>query len=159
MFIRSYWHSSIIYHSRYARLWLYSCDISEYTLAMDPISRTQLIAQIKDLAQRLHPQTEPFLYYFPALLAKPEFSSISAEKALEFMKLGITHEQPPLIKNALAVLNKIVNHEDGSLIKPEPIFFYNNHSFMWNELSTHTDAVAVISHILNKSLFQISLGK
>jgi hypothetical protein len=121
--------------------------------------RLHALGQIQDLVITVDPRKDAFLFYLPRLLAQPEFLRIDGVKALTFTKLALNHERPPLISAALLVLNQIISPEDGSFAPPVPMFFYNNRSFLWKELGNHTDAVHVITHILNKTFFVLSLGK
>jgi hypothetical protein len=63
------------------------------------------------------------------------------------------------MKDALLILNRIVRPEDGSFIEPSKEVFYENQHFVWAELGGHTRPTDIISHIFNKIMFYINVGK
>ena len=117
------------------------------------------LGKLTDLVSRLSPKTQTFLYYLPQLLNTPEFSNINPENAVKFTELALKDEQSPIIKDALKVLNRVVNIEDGSLKMFSKDMFYENNSFFWRELGEHTKTPEVIAHIFNKIIFSQLMGE
>jgi hypothetical protein len=125
---------------------------------MDSSNQNDYHGQIKDLVSQALPHNDPFLYYLPNLLAMPEFSLLHSKKLVEFVQQAVLYEKKPIIEDALRILNKLVDPNDGRLLTPTPAHYYQNYSFSWSELGNKKDVVSVINHVLNKSLFQLSLG-
>lgn len=113
--------------------------------------------RLKALLVRVDYHTQPFLYYLPQLLTKQELSQINPDHAITFVQLAMRNEKSPLIQDALRILNKIIDPENGNLIHPGRDIFYENQSFFWNELGNHTKATDIISHIFNKTIFHESM--
>jgi hypothetical protein len=122
-------------------------------------TRLNALGQIQDLVGHVNYEKDPFLYYLPELLCKPEFALIDATKMLQFVTVALKPEKPPIMIDALKILNQIVNAEDGSLQTPAPNFFYDNQNFLWKELGGHERPVDVILHMVNKVLFVASVGQ
>ena len=116
------------------------------------------IGEIKDLVAQTQPHTDPFLYYLPTLLTMKDFENIHSGKLTAFVKEAVLYERKPIIRDAMNVLNKLVDPNDGTLLTPTPAHYYENYSFSWKELGERKNVIDVIMHILNKSLFQLSLG-
>lgn len=121
-------------------------------------NRLILLGQIQDLIHESMLHTDPFLYYLPKLLTH-EFSNLNIVKVLDFTRIAVREDRPPIVADALQILNKLIHHEDGSLKRPAPDIFYDNRNFNWNELGGHTQPIDVVSHIFNKTLFVTSVGK
>jgi hypothetical protein len=122
-------------------------------------TKQALIGQLRDLIAMIDMQHDPFLYYLPALLQTSELSDIDVGHAVTFTKLALKYDSAPMVKDALLILNRIVNPDDGRLLAPSPSCFSGNRSFFWNELGDHTNARDVIFHIFNKTIFFTSVGR
>lgn len=126
-------------------------------VTIQPMDRLDYIGQVRDLVSRTSSYTDPFLYYFPDILLKPEFEHLNYQSILRFTRLALLPEKSPLIADALKILNKLVNPQDGQLLPPSRDMFYENQNFFWHELGVHTTAVDVIMHVLNKIMFVSTL--
>jgi hypothetical protein len=125
----------------------------------DNVKRSQIIGQIRDLIPNTSSFTDPFLYYLPNLLTSAEFKNINAEKTLDFVRLAVKYEKPQIVIDALKILNQLIDPQVGTLKRPDKEFFYENNNFFWKELGGYTESPDVIMHILNKTLFVITVGK
>jgi tetratricopeptide (TPR) repeat protein len=119
--------------------------------------RSNAIERLKGLLLRIDYHTQPFLYYLPQLLTKPELSQLNPDQAITFVQLAMRNEKSPLIQDAMRILNKIVDPENGNLRQPGRDIFYENRNFFWDELGNHTKATDIISHIFNKTIFHESM--
>lgn len=126
---------------------------------MTPLNVIDYTGQIKDLISQALPYKDPFLYYLPQLLQMPEFTGLSSKKLLDFVQQAVQFDKKPVIHDALQILNRLVDPNDGRLLTPTPEHYYENYSFSWSELGNRKDVISVINHVLNKSLFQLSLGQ
>lgn len=122
------------------------------------LTQAKAVGHLKDLLSRVDPYTNPFLYYLPQLINNPHLNMINPDHAVKFTELALKHETSPIITDALKILNKIINPEDGSLYTPSPTMFYDNRNFFWHEMGNNKQASDVISHILNRTIFFISTG-
>jgi hypothetical protein len=104
-------------------------------------------------------KTQPFLYYFPSLIKKQELQSIHPEQALRFAEIALKHDKPVIVSDALIVLNRLVNPEDGSYIRPSKNTFYGNSTFFWNHMGNNTNVTDILLHIINKTYFELSVGQ
>jgi hypothetical protein len=118
-----------------------------------------MLGKLKDMLIRVDPNTNPFLYYLPELLTQKQFSQIDPRHVVTFVELTLKFDKNPLVKDAILILNRLVDPIDGSLIVPSREIFYENRSFFWDELGNHTQASDVISHIFNKVIFFSNIGK
>jgi hypothetical protein len=125
----------------------------------DRVARSQAVSRLKEIVARADNHRQPFLYYLPQLLDKPELSLIDPAHAVKFAEIARKYDALPLVKDALKILNQTVNPDDGSLREPARDIFYDNQSFFWNELGNHTKATDIISHILQKTAFIIAVSK
>jgi len=103
--------------------------------------------------------TQPFLYYLPFLLAKRELASIKPEQTIRFVELALKQYPPLIVKDALNVLNKTIDPEDGSFREASRSMFYENQSFFWGDLGRNTNTVDIILHVFNKMYFEIMVGQ
>ncbi|OGG05048.1 hypothetical protein A2Z33_07245 [Candidatus Gottesmanbacteria bacterium RBG_16_52_11] len=124
----------------------------------DKNRRLVTIGQIRDLVPKMARYTDPFLYYLPDILNRPEFLDVNAEKVLEFVRQALNYKKQPMVSDALTILNRMVDKEDGSLKMPAEDLFYGNYSFKYKELGSHKTPSAMILHILNRTLFVTSVG-
>jgi len=121
---------------------------------------TEELARLKDIVIHVDRHVNPFLYYLPELLNRPELSEINPAHAVRFAELTLKHDTVPIVADALHILDKLVNPVDGSLTTtPGRDIFYDNRSFFWKELGNHTRVTDIISHIFNKTFFVISVGQ
>jgi len=118
----------------------------------------QIIGQIRDTIPVTFHKSNPFLFFLADIISRPDFSDIAADKVLIFAKIAIREDKPPIVIDALKILNQLVNIDDGSFKNPDPTIFYGNGNFFWSELGHHHFATDVVSHILNKTLFRLSAG-
>jgi hypothetical protein len=121
--------------------------------------RLAAVGQLRDLLAGLDYNAEPFLYHLPDLLSLPEMSRINADHAVKFAELALKHDKLPIVADALKILNRMVDPQDGHLLNPGPDFFYDNRTFFWDALGSHIQAPDVISHIFNQTVFTTSLGQ
>jgi hypothetical protein len=125
----------------------------------DKKNRHEIIGQLEDLLVGRDSYLDPFLKFLPDMLENPSLNSIDPAHAVKFAELALKYDKTPLIRDALKILNKLVDPQDGSLNIPGPDIFYENHNFFWTELGEHTSATEVILHIFNKTIFRSSLGE
>lgn len=125
---------------------------------MDTTTKDQAIGIIKDLVTQTTAYRDPFLYYLPVLLMDPLFVELKPERVVLFVKEALNAERKPIVAEALLILNQLVDPEDGRLLTPTPVLFYEKHFFAWRELGGRVGVVNTIMHVLNKSLFTLSLG-
>ena len=121
--------------------------------------RLEIVGHLRGLLDGRDTNSDPFLKFLPDMLENPGLVNIDPNHALKFTELALKYNKTLLIQDALKILNKIVDPEDGSLKIPGSDMFYDNRNFFWKELGDHTNAVDVILHIFNKTIFLISLGK
>jgi hypothetical protein len=124
-----------------------------------PKNREDMLGKLKDMLIRVDPEINPFLFYLPNLLDQKQFSGIDPAQAVTFTEMTLRYDKNPLVKDAIMILNRLVNPLDGSLIAPSREIFYENRSFFWDELGNHTRASDIISHIFNKVIFFSNIGK
>lgn len=110
---------------------------------------------MKDYVSWASPNTEPFLYYLPDILTRPHFEKINLDSLLTFVQHA--RNETDIMKDALKILNSMVVPNEGHLLPPSPDMFYNNTHFLWKELGSHTESIDAIMHIINKTLFSLSL--
>ena len=119
--------------------------------------RLDIIDQIRDSVSSASPLTDPFLYYLPDLLVQSEFSNLHLDNILTFTQYAQNNYTSPILKDALHILNQMIQNQDGRLNPPGPQMFYNTQYFFWKELGQHTQSAEVIAHIINKAVFQLAL--
>lgn len=118
-----------------------------------------VLGRLKDLTSRSSPQTDPFLYFLPYLIEQKLITSVSFSTFIPFIEeLRRPHAQE-IVKSALQVLNQLVSSEDGHLLPVSPETFAGNIHFKWEELGMHKNAQSVISHVINKVVWRLNLGK
>jgi hypothetical protein len=121
--------------------------------------KLRLLGEITDMIPNELIHDNPFLRFLPQLLVTPEFSNLNLEKVKNFTRLAIAEDKQSVVADALKILNQLIRPDDGSLKKSAPDIFYGNYHFNWKELGNNTTAPDVIRHVLNKTLFVISLGQ
>jgi hypothetical protein len=104
-------------------------------------------------------KTQPFLYFFPSLLKKQGLQSIHTDQALRFAEIALKHDKPVIVSDALIVLNRLINSDDGSYIRPSKNTFYGNSTFFWDHLGNHTHITDIILHIFNRTYFELMVGQ
>jgi hypothetical protein len=117
------------------------------------------LEQLKHIVSVTDYRKEPFLFHLPSLLSNKALSSIKLEQAIQFATLALKHERPVIITDAIKILNRTINPEDGSLKQASVNLFYENQSFFWRDLGGHTEITDVILHVFNKTLFEIMVGQ
>jgi hypothetical protein len=121
--------------------------------------RLDLIDRIRDKTARASAQQNPFIYYLPEILTKPEFQEVNLSNILLFVTYFENDQYAPVVSDALHILNQLVSNNEGTILPPGPQMFYNSRNFFWKELGNHTNASHVIMHIINKTIFLLSLEK
>ncbi len=119
---------------------------------------SDMLGQLRDIAESTNSQDHPFIKHLPELVFPFGPLHISISHALTFAKLALKQEKPPMMTDALTILNQLIAPVDGSLIKPRPTMFFDNRNFFWNALGDRKDSTDVILHIFNKVFFTLSLG-
>jgi hypothetical protein len=126
---------------------------------VDTQNRFETVGHLKDILVGVDSRSQPFLYNLPDLLFKTDLSQLNPNHAVMFSELALHHDKQPIVKDALAILNQLIDPIDGTLVKVSPACFYGNRSFFWDELGGHTDTSDVILHVFNKTIFTTNLGK
>lgn len=121
-------------------------------------SDSDMMGQLKDLVDNLNSSEQPFLRHLPQLLYPKGTLHISASHALQFAKLSLQHDKPPVVSDALSILNQLVHPIDGTFIHPSSNMFYDNRTFFWGALGNRKETIDVIMHIFNTVIFTLSLG-
>jgi hypothetical protein len=117
------------------------------------------LGELHDLITKVDKRVNPFVYYLPEIITKSQLTGIDPNQALLFSQIALKHDRLPLVMDALKILNRLVNPDDGSLIIPTKTFFYDNRNFFWDELGNNTKTTDIISHIFNRTIFIIKVGK
>jgi hypothetical protein len=117
------------------------------------------LEQLKHIVSVTDYRKEPFLFHLPTLLTHKALSSIKPEQAIRFATLALKHERPVIIHDAIKILNRTINPEDGSFKEASTNMFYENQSFFWRDLGEHTKITDIILHVFNKTLFEIMVGQ
>jgi hypothetical protein len=117
------------------------------------------VGELKDLIERVDKRINPFLYYLPEIITKPQLTGINPVQAVLFAQIALKHDQLPLVKDALKILNQLINPDDGNLVNPTKMIFYDNRNFFWDDLGNNTKTTDIISHIFNNVIFIIHVGK
>lgn len=125
----------------------------------DTSHRLNYVGQIEDLIPEHTRFTDPFLFYLPKFLTDPQFNNLNAEKALDFARIAVSYDKPEIVKDALKILNKLVDEKNGSLKPSSRDIFYENRHFTWKELGKFSANRDIIMHVLNKTLFVLTIGK
>jgi hypothetical protein len=116
------------------------------------------LGQLKDLVDGLNSVEYPFLKHLPTLIYPEGTLHISISHALQFTHLALMHDKPPILHDALLILNQLVSPVDGRYIEPNMSMFNDNRSFFWSGLGTRKNSEDVVMHIFNKVLFTLTLG-
>jgi hypothetical protein len=124
----------------------------------DQKKRATALARLTDIVGHLDVNDEPFLYYLPQLLADPRFSRINPDHAVRFAEQAVRHDRPPIVADAVNILNRTVDRETGHLIPFFRDMYFDNHSFFWSELGDRIKTEDVIMHVFNKTIFALSLS-
>lgn len=119
---------------------------------------SDMLGQLRDIAEGTNSQDNPFIKHLPELVFPYGPLHVSIAHAVTFAKLAVKHEKPPILEDALRILNQLIAPVDGSLIKPRPTMFFDNRNFFWNALGNRKETTDVILHIFNKVFFTLSLG-
>lgn len=122
-------------------------------------SREATIGKLKDITSHISVAAHPFLYYLPQFLERGLLTFPNSTGLILFVEKAIVPYKDPLVEDALKILNQLVDPEDMSLITPRPSMFDDNRHFFWKEFGDFTDVQSVASHIINKVIVVLSLGR
>lgn len=118
-----------------------------------------VLGRLKDLTSGTTPQSDPFLYYLPYLIERKIITSVSFSTFIPFIEELRKPQASEIVRSALRVLNQLVSSEDGHLLPVSPDAFVGNVHFKWDELGMHKNAQSVITHVINKVVWRLNLGK
>lgn len=118
-----------------------------------------IIGKLKDLKPWFFEENQPFLYYASDLLENGALPSTLAKSLLAFTQYVKEGHRPELVEDALKILNRLVQPYELKLVKPELEMFAENRHYRWEELGNFVDAESVITHVVNKVVVVLNLGK
>lgn len=121
------------------------------------MNNSDILGQLRDLVSGTPSYEHPFLHYLPQTVDKKEFSHLNPLHLYKFAQIALKHDQPVVVHDAMKILNQMINPHTGTLIEPTPSMFFDNSTFFWKSLGTRKSISDVITHIINKVVFSLSL--